>query len=41
MSSRFPAPFTEFFDLNFSLDFLLIFAGPVIDSFAFTAGQLD
>jgi len=35
------APFTEFFDFNFALNFALVFAGPIVDSFADSALKFD
>jgi hypothetical protein len=41
MRRAFFAPLAILFELDFALDFLLVFAAPVVDAFAFTAGQFD
>ncbi len=37
----FAAPTAPFFELNFALHLFLIFAGPIVDPFAFRARQFD
>jgi hypothetical protein len=41
VSSVFLAPFTKFLELDFTLNFLFVFSGPVIGPFAGFAGQFD
>jgi hypothetical protein len=36
-----PAPFAEFFQVDFALYFALVLAGPVIDALALRAGEFD
>lgn len=37
MQNMLPAPLAEFFKLDFALDFLFIFARPIVDALARTA----
>jgi len=41
MNGVFLAPFAEFFEFDFSLNFLFILSAPVVDSLASLAGQFD
>jgi len=41
MGCMLPAPFAEFFDFNFSLNFALVFARPVVDALADCALHFD
>jgi len=34
-------PLAPFFELDFALDFLLVFATPIVDTFTFGTSQFD